>query len=336
MNILAIESSCDETAVAVVQDGRKVLGFQVASQIETHKIFGGVVPEIASRQHCEIIDSITKICLEKAKLELDKIDCVAVTFAPGLLGSLLVGVNFAKGLSFAIKKPLVAVHHLRAHIAANYLTHQNLKPPFVALIISGGHSNIVEVEDYCRFKIISQTRDDAVGEAFDKTARSMGLGYPGGAKIEEIARFGNEKAFNLPHPKIKDFEHDFSFSGLKTAVLNILNNDAQRNKKTNIFDLAASFQRTICEILAEKVFSAMKRLNQKILVIAGGVCCNKRIRNYLEEIAKKNDFKIFMPDLVFCQDNAAMVGAQAFFEFKNNNIATLDLNAIANLPIDYI
>lgn len=336
MNILAFESSCDETAVAIVKNGTEIVSSKIASQIEIHSLFGGVVPEIASRKHCETIDGLTKACLKNSKLKFDEIDCVATTFAPGLLGSLLVGTNYAKGLSFAINKPLVAVHHLRAHVAANYLTHKNLKPPFLALIISGGHSNIVKVNDYCEFEMVAQTQDDAVGEAFDKVARIIGLGYPGGAKLEKLAKDGNENAFNLPKPKIKNSELDFSFSGLKTAVLNIFNNCKQRNEEINKADLAASFQKTVCTILCEKVYLAIKLFSPKInkLVVAGGVCCNEKIRSCLENLANQTQIEIFMPHKSLCQDNAAMVGAQAFFEFKSGHIADLSLNAVASFPID--
>lgn len=336
MNILAIESSCDETAVAIVKNGNEIISSEVASQIKTHEVFGGVVPEIASRQHCEIIDNLTKLCIKNSKLKINEIDCIATTFAPGLLGSLLVGVNYAKGLSFSLKKPLVAVHHLRSHIAANYLTHKNLKPPFLALIISGGHSNIVKVNDYCKFEPISKTYDDAVGEAFDKVARTIGLSYPGGAKLEKLAKNGNELSFKFPKPKIKNSELDFSFSGLKTAVINTLHNHKQKNKKINLADLAASFQLTVCKIINEKVEMTIKKLKMKKLVVAGGVCCNEKIRNSLKTLADQNGVEIFMPNKSLCQDNAAMVGAQAFFEFKNGKIASLNLNAVANLPINYI
>ena len=335
MNILAIESSCDETAVAVVKNGLEILSSVVASQIKIHEIFGGVVPEISSRQHCEAIDFLTKNCIKNSKLKFKEIDCVAVTFAPGLLGSLLVGTNYAKGLSFALKKPLVAVHHLRSHIAANYLTHKNLKPPFMALIISGGHSNLVKVNNYCNFETIAQTQDDAVGEAFDKVARSIGLTYPGGAKLEKLAKNGNINAFKLPKPQVKNSELDFSFSGIKTAVLNILNRSEQKHENINKTDIAASFQHTICEIICEKTELALKKFNMNKLVVAGGVCCNEEIRNSLKKMAQKNCFDIFMPHLNLCQDNAAMVGAQAFFEFKNGNVSDMSLNAQANLPIDY-
>ena len=335
MNILAIESSCDETSVSIVKNGVEILALEVASQIKIHEVFGGVVPEIASRQHCEIIDKLTKVCIKKANIDLSNVDCIAVTFAPGLVGSLLVGVNYAKGLSFALQKPLIAVHHLRSHIAANYLIHKNLKPPFIALIISGGHSNIVEVQNYCKFKVIAKTQDDAVGEVFDKIARSLGFTYPGGAKLEKLAKNGNEKAFNLPKPKVKNSEFDFSFSGLKTAVLNILNKSKQQKISINKANLAASFQLKICEILAEKIFLAFKKTKLNKLVLAGGVCCNQKICNHIKKIAQNNAIDCFVPEKFLCQDNAAMVGAQAFHEFQNKNIAQLNLNAIANLPIDY-
>ncbi len=336
MNILSIETSCDETAIAIVRNGTEILSSTIASQIKTHEIYGGVVPEIASRQHCEHIDKLTKICINNAKINLSQIDCVAVTFAPGLVGSLLVGINFAKSLSFTLNKPLVAVHHLRSHIAANYLTYPNLEPPFLALIVSGGHSIIVKVNNYCSFEVVGKTHDDAVGETFDKIARAMGLTYPGGSKLEELAKLGNETRFNLPNPKIKNSEFDFSFSGLKTAVLNILNSNKNSFSKTDFADLAASFQKTICNILLERTFLALKKFGFKKLAMAGGVCCNQTLRQLFQKKASETNVKLYIPHINLCQDNGAMVGAQAFFEFQNNNVADFDLNASAKLDIDYI
>lgn len=335
MKIFAIETSCDETAAAIVEDGRKIISSTVATQIEEHRLYGGVVPEIASRRHCESISQIVDMCFKKANLTFDDIDAIGVTFAPGLIGSLLVGVNYAKGLSFALKKPLIAVHHLRSHIASNYLTHKELKPPFLSLIISGGHSHIVNVKDYCTFEVIGRTRDDAVGEAFDKAARALGYPYPGGVEIDKSAKLGNENAFTFPRPKVEDSKLDFSFSGLKTAVLNLLNNSKQKSQLINKNDLCASFQLAVCDIIAQRIVLAAKKLNQNKIVIAGGVSANSAIRERLKKEAAQNDFSLFLPDISLCGDNAAMVGSQAYYEFQNKNFADMSLNAVASLSIDY-
>lgn len=333
MKILAIESSCDDTAAAVVEDGRTVLSSVVASQVEEHRLYGGVVPEIASRRHCEAICYLVDDALKEASLSLNDIDAVAVTYAPGLVGALLVGVNYAKGLAFAAKKPLIPVHHIRSHIAANYIEYKELTPPFLSLVISGGHSHIILVEDYTRFSVIGRTRDDAAGEAFDKTARSLGFPYPGGKYIDEVAKEGNPFAFSLPRPKIEGCPFDFSFSGLKTAVLNYVNHASQKGEVLNKNDLAASFQLAVCDILADRFISAAKETGQTKLVIAGGVSANSGIRQRLEEEAVKNGFSIYIPPLSLCGDNAAMVGAQGYYEYLAGTRADASLNAVASLPI---
>lgn len=337
MKIFAIESSCDETAAAIVENGRKIISSTVATQIEEHRLYGGVVPEIASRRHCESISQIVDMCFKEANLTFNDIDAIGVTFAPGLIGSLLVGVNYAKGLSFALNKPLIAVHHLRSHIASNYLSHQKLKPPFLALIISGGHSHLVNVKDYCTFEVIGRTRDDAVGEAFDKAARALGYPYPGGIEIDKSAKLGNENAFDFPRPKVEGSTLDFSFSGLKTAVLNLLNNSSQKSSSIpiNKNDLCASFQLAVCDIIAQRVVLAAEKLNQNKIVVAGGVSANSAIRKRLQQESEKNGFSLFLPEISLCGDNAAMVASQAYYEFQNKNIADMSLNAIASISIDY-
>ena len=337
MKIFAIESSCDETAAAIVENGRKIISSTVATQIEEHRLYGGVVPEIASRRHCESISQIVDMCFKEANLTFSDIDAIGVTFAPGLIGSLLVGVNYAKGLSFALNKPLIAVHHLRSHIASNYLSHEKLKPPFLALIISGGHSHLVNVKDYCTFEVIGRTRDDAVGEAFDKAARALGYPYPGGIEIDKSAKLGNENAFDFPRPKVEGSTLDFSFSGLKTAVLNLLNNSSQKSSSIpiNKNDLCASFQLAVCDIIAKRVVLAAEKLNQNKIVVAGGVSANSAIRKRLQQESEKNGFSLFLPEISLCGDNAAMVASQAYYEFQNKNIADMSLNAVASLSIDY-
>ncbi|MDE5852518.1 MAG: tRNA (adenosine(37)-N6)-threonylcarbamoyltransferase complex transferase subunit TsaD [Oscillospiraceae bacterium] len=336
MKILAIETSCDETSAAIVENGRKIISLVVATQIEEHRLYGGVVPEIASRRHCESICQIVDMCLKKANLNFCDIDAIAVTFAPGLIGALLVGVNYAKGLSLALKKPLIPVHHLRSHIASNYLTHFDLKPPFLSLIISGGHSHIVLVKDYCDFKVIGRTKDDAVGEAYDKVARALGFPYPGGIQVDKASVKGNPLSYHLPRPSVEGSPFDFSFSGLKTAVLNILNSAKQKGNKINDYDLCASFQLAVCDLISSRVVFAAKELNQDKIVVAGGVSANSGIRKRLAQDAKDNNFKLYLPDISLCGDNAAMVASQAYYEFQNNNIADMSLNAIASLAIDYI
>ncbi len=335
MRILSIESSCDETAAAVVKDGREVLSSVIASQVEEHKLYGGVVPEIASRRHAEAICQVVENALKEADTTLDDIDAIAVTHAPGLIGALLVGVNFAKGLSLATNKPLVPVHHLRSHIAANYISHKELKPPFLCLVVSGGHSHIVMVESYTKMRIIGRTRDDAAGEAFDKAARTMGIPYPGGIMLDKIAQEGDDSAFTLPHPKVDDAPYDFSFSGLKTAVINIIHNLEQKGQEVPVKDVCASFRKAVVSCLTKNFILAAKDLGVKTLVTAGGVSANSLLRSELERECKENGFKLYMPQLSLCGDNAAMVGSQGYYEYLSGNIAPLDLNAVATLPIDY-
>ncbi len=333
MNILAIESSCDETAAAVVRDGRTVLSNEVYSQIDTHKIYGGVVPEIASRCHIEKITVIVNEAIKNSSLTVGEIDAVAVTSAPGLIGALLVGVNFAKSFSYANKKPLVPVHHIRSHVAANYITSPDLKPPFLALIVSGGHSHIVLVKDYTDYKIIGRTRDDAAGEAFDKAARVMGLGYPGGVYMDKLAKEGNRSAVRFPRVHFDDSPYDFSFSGVKTAIINYLHNAEQKNEEINKADIAASYSDAVTDVLVHNFLAAAKEYNVNTLAIAGGVSANSMLREKLLANIEKSQ-KLYMPELSLCGDNAAMVGAQGYYEYLSGNVANIDLNARATASIE--
>ena len=333
MKILAIETSCDETAAAVVEDGRRVLSSVVHSQAETHRKFGGVVPEIASRQHVENIVQVTGKALTESDAGLDDMDAVAVTGAPGLIGALLVGVNFAKGLYLAAGKMLIPVHHIRGHVASNYIAHTKLEPPFLCLIVSGGHSHIVMVEDYTKLRIIGRTKDDAAGEAFDKAARVLGLTYPGGVEIDKAAREGNPDAFVFPRPKT-DSPYDFSFSGLKTNMINQAHNITQKGGKIPVADMAASFRHTACSILTEKFVAAALNLKQDKLVCAGGVCANSLLREMLGQAAEKHGMELFIPPLWLCGDNAAMIGAQAYYEYRAGNVAGLGLNASAGMSME--
>lgn len=335
MKILSIESSCDETAAAVVEDGRTVLSSVVASQVEEHKLYGGVVPEIASRRHAEAICGVVAEALSQAKTKLDSIDAIAVTHAPGLIGALLVGVNFAKGLSYATNKPLIPTHHLRSHIASNYIAHKDLKPPFLCLVVSGGHSHIVFVETYTKMKIIGKTRDDAAGEAFDKAARTMGMSYPGGIALDKVAENGDKDAFTLPRPTVANAPYDFSFSGLKTAIINLIHNSQQKGNTLPVEDLSASFRWAVVDCLVVNFLKAAKDLNVTTLVTAGGVSANSLLRKRLEQECDKLGYKLYMPPKELCGDNAVMVGAQGYYEFQSGNVAGLDLNAVATLPIDY-
>ncbi len=335
MKILSIETSCDETAAAVVEDGRKVLSSVIASQVEEHKLYGGVVPEIASRRHAEAIVPVFKTALADANLTMEDIDAIAVTHAPGLIGALLVGVNFAKGLSLSGGKPLIPTHHLRSHIASNYISHTELKPPFMCLVVSGGHSHIVMVYDYTKMKVIGKTRDDAAGEAFDKAARTMGMSYPGGIEMDRVAELGNEKAFEFPRPTVKDAPYDFSFSGLKTSVINLIHNIKQKGGEIPKEDICASFRFAVVDLLVSNFIKAAKDYNVNRLVVAGGVSANSLLRKRLDEEAQKNGFTFYKPDMSVCTDNAAMVGSQGYYEYLSGNIADLSLNAVATLPIDY-
>ena len=334
MKLLGIESSCDETAAAVVEDGRVICSSVVASQIEEHKLYGGVVPEIASRRHSEAIVTVTEQALAEAGCAWSDLDGIAVTHAPGLIGALLVGVNFAKGLSLATGLPLIPVHHLRSHIASNYLSHPDLKPPFLCLVVSGGHTHIVEVSDYTTMKIIGCTRDDAAGEAFDKAARSMGMPYPGGVHLDKIAEAGDETAFSLPHPKVSGSPYDFSFSGLKTAVINLLHNAKQKGETISVEDLSASFRRAVVDCLTKNVVCAMEDRKMTKLVIAGGVSANRLVRREFDRICKERGWFLFVPELSLCGDNAAMVGAQGYYEFLSGKRAGMELNACAAMTIE--
>lgn len=334
MKILAIESSCDETAAAVTVE-RQVLSSIVSTQIAEHRIYGGVVPEIASRRHTEAISAVCSDALKAADITYSDIDAVAVTFAPGLIGALLVGVNFAKGLSMAINKPLIPVHHLRSHIAANYITNSELKPPFLCLLVSGGNTVIAEVTDYTKFKILGGTRDDAAGECFDKTARALGLAYPGGVTLDKIATKADSKKYPLPFPKVSSGEFDFSFSGLKTAVMNLVNNSAQKGEEIDVPVVCATVRQRVCDMLIDKTLSAAERYGYKTLAVAGGVSANSELRARMAEECKKRGITLYFPELKYCGDNAAMVGVQAFYEFKDGNIGDSSLNAAATMPINY-
>lgn len=334
MKILGIESSCDETAASVVEDGRTVLSNIVASQVEEHKIYGGVVPEIASRRHTEAISGVVRAALGDAGCTIRDVDAVAVTYAPGLIGALLVGVNFAKGLSYSSERPLVPVHHLRSHIASNYISHPDLKPPFLCLVVSGGHSHIIEVKDYTDFKIIGYTHDDAAGEAMDKAARAMGLPYPGGLNLDKAAANGDPKAFKLPHPRVDGAPYDFSFSGLKTAVLNIINSLKQKGEEVNVPDLGASYINAVVDCLCGNTQKAAENLGYKKIVLAGGVSANSVLRRRMTELCQKKNWSLYYPELKYCGDNGAMVAAQGYYEFVGGNTASLDLNAVASLSIE--
>ncbi len=327
MNILAIESSCDETAAAVVKDGREILSNEVASQIDIHALYGGVVPEIASRAHTEAINGIVSRALENAKLSVKDIDAVAVTNRPGLIGALLVGVNFAKGLAYSRNLPLIPVHHIRGHIAANYAFYngitneEKLEPPFAALVMSGGHTSLIDVKDYTKFECIGATRDDAAGEAFDKVARLIGLEYPGGAKMDRLADFGNEKAIFFPEAHVKDSPFDFSFSGIKTAAINYIHTNEQKGAEICKEDLAASFTASICKAInsrLEMLFLSEELFPSKKLVLAGGVSANSHIRKSVSALCEKYGVKAYFPPLYLCGDNAVMIASQAYYEYANN------------------
>lgn len=333
MILLGIESSCDETAAAIVEDGRQILSSVVASQIERHRVFGGVVPEIASRLHSEAITGVVQEALSQSGKQLSQIDGIAVTCAPGLIGALLVGVNFAKGLALSTGLPLVPVHHLRGHVASNYLTSPGLTPPFLCLVVSGGHSHIVAVEDYTRLRVLGRTRDDAAGEAFDKVARAIGLGYPGGPKIDKISKEGNPDAIHFPRAKVVESMYDFSFSGLKSAVLNYLNGCQMKGEKVNQADVAASFQRAVVDVLVEHSMAAVREYGFTKFAIAGGVASNSSLREAFVEACKKEGIEFYDPSPVFCTDNAAMIGAAGYYEYQKGVRHGYDLNAVPNLKL---
>jgi len=331
--ILAIESSCDETAAAVVKNGREVLSNVISSQIELHKLFGGVVPEIASRKHIEKINQVIDEALETAGVALDDMDAIAVTYGPGLVGALLVGVAQAKALAFASDKPLVGVHHIEGHISANYIEHKDLEPPFLCLVASGGHSHLVMVKDYGKYEIIGRTRDDAAGEAFDKVARAIGLGYPGGPKIDKLAKEGDPHAIVFPRAKIADSPDDFSFSGLKSAVLNYLNQCEMKGIEVNKADVAASFQEAVIDVLTTHSIEAAKRNGITRFAIAGGVASNSSLRGRMEQACKKNGIEFYHPSPIYCTDNAAMIGAAGYYDYLRGIRDGWDLNAVPNLKI---
>ena len=334
MIILALESSCDETAAAIVKDGRTVLSSVIASQAEMHAIYGGVVPEIASRKHVEAIVPLVDETLKRANLTKGDIDAVAVTYAPGLIGAVLVAVNFAKSVAFALGVPLIPVHHVRGHIAANYRTHADLEPSFICLCVSGGTTAIVHVKDYTDMEVLGATRDDAAGECFDKTARVLGLGYPGGGPMDKLSQTGNDSKYIFPRANVHDHPLDMSFSGLKTAVLNLIHNSEQKGEQLDLPDLAASFSAAVSDSLIPRVIEAVRMTGCKRVAAAGGVAANSRIRHDLEQACKENNCSLWLPDLSLCGDNAAMIGCQGYYEFLAGNRAEMDLNAYATRDIN--
>lgn len=334
MNILAIESSCDDTAAAVTRK-REVLSTAVASQILTHRIFGGVVPEIASRRHTESIAAVTEEALKKAGMTMDDIDAVAVTAYPGLIGSLLVGLNFAKGLCLASGKTLCGVHHLRSHIAANYITHPELEPPFLCLVVSGGNTQIVAVDGYTKFRVLGKTRDDAAGECFDKTARAMGMSYPGGVELDLVAERGDPSVYKLPTPSVDSSPFDFSFSGLKTSVINIIHNASQKGESYGKEDLSAAIRQKVCDICVQKTLDCANQEGFDKIAVAGGVSANSLLRRKLSERCERSGRRLFLPELKYCGDNAAMVGVQGYYEISAGNISDMGLNAVATKDIDF-
>lgn len=333
IRILAIESSCDETAAAVVVNGRQVLSNIISSQIETHKKFGGVVPEVASRKHIEAVNTVVQQALEEASMNLNDIDAIAVTYGPGLVGALLVGIQYAKGLTYGSKKPLIGINHIEGHISANFIQHKDLKPPFMCLVVSGGHTFIVYVKDFGKFEVIGETRDDAAGEAYDKVARSLGLGYPGGPKIDILSKEGNKDAIKFPKANFHDGSLDFSFSGVKSSVLNYLNKMEMKNEKVNKADVAASFQKAVVEVLTDNALKACKIKGVNKIAIAGGVASNSELRRNLIEKGSKEGIEVLFPDPILCTDNAAMIGSAGYFEFMKGIKSELDLNARPNLKL---
>lgn len=333
MKILSFESTCDETAVAVVEDGRKILTDQIFSQAKLHAVYGGVVPEIASRCHVESISLLTQKALDAAGIERSDVDAVAVSYAPGLIGAVLVGVNFAKSCAYALGVPLIPVHHIRGHIAANYLAYPELEPPFLCLAISGGNTLLVDVRDYTDMKILGATRDDAAGECFDKTARVLGLPYPGGKPIDELAQGGDDTKYSFPIGHVDGSPYDMSFSGLKTAVINLVHNAEQKGEELDRSALAASFTKAVSDSLVPRTISAAKELGYKKVAVAGGVAANSRIRADFKRAAEENGFELFIPPLKLCGDNGAMIGAQGYYEYLAGHTAGSDLNAYATMEL---
>lgn len=334
--ILGIETSCDETAAAVVKNGKEVLSNVISSQVALHAEFGGVVPEIASRNHLEKIDEVIRLAVKEAGISMQELTAIAVTVGPGLVGALLVGVSEAKALAFALGKPLVPVHHIEGHIAANFISNPECEPPFVCLVASGGHSHLLLVEDYGKIRIYGRTRDDAAGEAFDKVARAVGLGYPGGPKLEKMAKEGNPHAYHFPTAKMEDAPYDFSFSGVKSAVLNEMNRKKMLGEEVRVADLCASFQENVTEVLSEKAIALCKELHINRLSIAGGVTANGKLREKMEEKAKQEGIEFFCPKLILCTDNAAMIAAAAYHEWKKGNFAGHDVNAYPSLSLSEV
>lgn len=330
--ILGIESSCDETAASVVKDGREILSNVISTQIEIHKKFGGVVPEIASRKHLEIINAVVDEALNKANITFNEIDAIGVTYGPGLVGALLVGVSAAKAYAFALNKPLVPVHHIRGHICANFIEHKQLEPPFICLVASGGHSHIVHVKEYTEFEVLGRTRDDAAGEAFDKVARILGLPYPGGPEIDKCAATGDENFAKFKKVSFGEGCYDFSFSGIKTGVMNFVNNAQQKGEQFKKEDIAASFQKSVVEVLVDRLLEASDKCGIKKIALAGGVAANSRLRKELE--SRSEGYDIYFPSLPFCTDNAAMIASSAYYEFLKGNIADMTLNAVPYLDIE--
>lgn len=331
--ILAIESSCDETAAAVVKNGREVLSNIISSQIDLHKLYGGVVPEIASRKHVENIDAVIKEALKESDTTFDDIDAIAVTYGPGLVGALLVGLAEAKALAYALKKPLIGVHHIEGHISANYIQNKDFKPPYVALVVSGGHSHLVYVEDYGKYEIMGHTRDDAAGEAYDKVARVIGMGYPGGPKIDKAAKLGNPNAIQFPRVFLEEDSYDFSFSGLKSAVLNYVNKEKMMGNEIVPEDVAASFQKSVVEVLVAKTIKAAKEKGVDKVAMAGGVASNTALREALTKACEENNIYLSIPSPILCTDNAAMIGSAAYYEYINGIRDGLDLNAVPGLKL---
>ena len=331
--ILAIESSCDETAAAVVKNGRDVLSNVISSQIALHTLYGGVVPEIASRKHIEKINYVIQEALDEAGVALQDLDAIGVTYGPGLVGALLVGVAEAKAISYAADIPLVGVHHIEGHISANYIENKDLEPPFICLVVSGGHTHLVVINDYGQYEIIGRTRDDAAGEAFDKVARAIGLGYPGGPKIDKLSKEGNPDAIRFPRAKVEDNEYDFSFSGVKSAVLNHLNGCRMKGEPIAEADIAASFQKAVCDVLVAHAIQAVKNYKIPKLALAGGVASNSTLRQAMKDACEKEKIQFYYPSPVLCTDNAAMIGAAAYYEFIRGSRSGLDLNAVPNLKL---
>lgn len=334
INILAIESSCDETAASVVRNGREVLSNVISSQIEIHKKFGGVVPEVASRKHIENISDVVNEAIIKANVSVDDIDAIAVTYGPGLVGALLIGINYAKALAFAWNKPLIGVNHIEGHISANFIEDKSLEPPFMCLVVSGGHTHLVYVEDYGKYEVMGRTRDDAAGEAYDKIARALNLGYPGGPKVDKLAKLGNKDAIHFPRVKLDEETLDFSFSGLKSAVLNYINQTVQKGGKIVEEDVAASFQEAVIDVLVEKAIKATKLKGCNKIALAGGVASNSRLREALGKACENNKFSLFRPSPILCTDNAAMIGSCAYYKYKNEEFVNYSLNAKPNLEIN--